>query len=390
MSHLDRRQVLKLFGAAAAASATGAVTGCTSAPQGTAMEQPSGRTITVGLMSPALGPYSKIGDDITKGFKLYLEDNANRLGRHYVDLKTAEEGATAESAVAAVKSLLAQSPIALAGVASPGSLTAVAGAVESAKVPLVGCGVAPATLTTQLFIWRVSQVAGEAGQAMAPYAWAQGRRAYVMNEDNPTAAAEVEEFRTLFRDLGGDIVGESQGRGSYIPRMQQAVNLGANSIFAAYTGPDALAVLEAYRSAEVPIKLLGPGSLTETIDLTKLSGLPPRVYTAMYYAPDLDNEVNRRFVSSYHKKHGVQPSTYAMAAHDSAATLDRGLRLIDDDLTPASLNRAFSLLGQMESPRGVWAFNVKRTPQQKWFLRRLRQDGQVPANLLDTDLTVLS
>ena len=44
----------------------------------------------------------------------------------------------------------------------------------------------------------------------------------------------------------------------------------------------------------------------------------------MYYAPDLDNEVNRRFVSSYHKKHGVQPSAYAMAAYDSAAGAGQG------------------------------------------------------------------
>src|SRR5688572_27017582 len=100
--HLDRRQVLKLFGTLAAAGATGAVAGCTSQPEGSAMEQPSGQTITVGLMAPALGPYAKIGDDISKGFKLYLETHAGLLGRHKVDLKIAEEGATAEAASAAV------------------------------------------------------------------------------------------------------------------------------------------------------------------------------------------------------------------------------------------------------------------------------------------------
>jgi branched-chain amino acid transport system substrate-binding protein len=100
--------------------------------------------------------------------------------------------------------------------------------------------------------------------------------------------------------------------------------------------------------------------------------------------------VNRRFVSSYHTTLGVQPSAYAMAAYDSASVLDRALRLAGEDLTPAALNRAFSLLGQMESPRGIWAFNINRTPQQKWFLRKLRFDGQVAANMLDADLAVLS
>jgi branched-chain amino acid transport system substrate-binding protein len=251
--------------------------------------------------------------------------------------------------------------------------------------------VAPATLINKLFVWRVAQVEGEAGRALAPYAFGEGiGTAYVLRDQTPTAAVEAREFGAALADLGGRVIGESVGLGGYAGRLQQAANSGANSIFASFTGADALALLQAYRATNQAHKLLGPGTLTETADLTKLGRLPDRVYTAMYYAPDLDNEVNRRFVSSYHKKHGVQPSSFAMAAHDCAAVLDRALRLAGDDLTPAALNRAFSLLGQMESPRGVWAFNINRTPQQKWFLRRLRMDGQVPANLLDTDLAVLS
>jgi branched-chain amino acid transport system substrate-binding protein len=390
VSQLDRRQVLKMFAASAAAGVTGGVAGCATTPLGTQMEQPSGRTITLGLLSPALGPYSKVGDDITKGFKLYLEDHGKLLGRHYVDLKTAEEGATPESAVAAMKSLLAKSPLAVAGVASPTSLAAVASSIEGAKVPLVSCGISPATLTTALFIWRVSHVEGEAGRAAAPFARGEGGRAYVIYEESATAAEEARQFMEAYRDVGGQIAGESRGKGGHSLRLQQAANQGADVIFAAVSGNDAGNLLEAYRVADLRQKLVGPGSLTETVDLTKMTRLPQEVYTAMYYAPDLDNEVNRRFVSSFHKQHGVPPSTFAMAAYDTAATLDKALRLTPNDLTPAALNRAFSLLGQLDSPRGIWAFNIKRTPQQKWFMRKLRLDGQVPANLLDTDLTVLS
>jgi branched-chain amino acid transport system substrate-binding protein len=79
-----------------------------------------------------------------------------------------------------------------------------------------------------------------------------------------------------------------------------------------------------------------------------------------------------------------------MSAYDSASVLDKALRLIDEVPSPEGLNRAFSLLGQIESPRGTWAFNHNRSPQQKWYLRKLRLDGQLPANLLDADLAVLS
>jgi branched-chain amino acid transport system substrate-binding protein len=388
---LDRRQVLKMFGAVAAAGAAGGLSGCgTDTPSGT-MEQPSGRTITVGLIAPAVGAYRKMGDDITKGFKLYLEDHANLLGRHYVNLITEDEGNSADTTTAAVGKLLKESPIALAGIASPTSLTAAANAVESAKVPLVTAAAAPTALTNKLFVWRVSQVEGEAGRALGPYARGEGTTAYVIRDDTGTSQQEAREFRDSFAEAGGQVIGESVGTGGYAGRLQQARNSGASSIFASYSGNDALAMLQAFRaSGIVDRKLLGPGSLTETTDLSKLGRMPDRVYTAMYYAPDVDNEVNRRFVSSYHKKHGVQPSAYAVAAHDCASVLDKALRLMGEDLTPAALNRAFSLLGQMESPRGIWAFNINRTPQQKWFLRRLRFDGQVAANMLDADLAVLS
>ncbi len=386
--HLGRRQVLKIFGAMAAVGATGAAAACTSEPQGTAMEQPSGKTIKIGLISPALGPYSKIGDDIQKGFKLYLQDHNNLLGRHRVDLRSAEEGASPASAIAAAKDLLEQGVLALAGVANPASLGAIAPAIQTAKVPLVSANASPGALTSGFFIWRASHVEGEAGRALAPYARAGGETAFVLREDTPTAREEAAGFGKAFVDLKGSIIGESIGRGSFANRLQAARF--ADVIFASYMGADAVALLDAYRVSGLDAKLLGPGSLTETADLTKLTALPDNVFTSMYYAADLDNEENRRFVSSFHKVHGIQPSGYAMAAHDCASVLDKALHLVEGDPSPAALNQAFSLLGQIDSPRGTWTFNINRTPQQKWYLRKLRYDGQVAANLLDADLAVLS
>ena len=148
-------------------------------------------------------------------------------------------------------------------------------------------------------------------------------------------------------------------------------------------------MLQTYRSSGLGIKLLGTADLTETVDLATIGPLPQQVYTSMFYAPDLDNASNRRFVTQYHRAHGVQPSGYAMAAYDSACVLGRALSLVPETPTGARINQAFSLLGQIESPRGIWTFNINRSPQQKWYLRRLHLDGMVPSNLLDTDLAVL-
>ena len=391
MPVLDRRQFLRVFGAVAAVGATGGLVACSSDTLGAtaAADLPTGLTIGVGLVAPTAGPFAKIGDDIQKGFRLYLDNNQGLLGRHTVQLKVVDEGQSVESAAAAVKGALDAGVVAVAGVANPAALPVLAGSMQEAKVPLVSVNAAPSTLTNALFIWRVSYVEGEAGRALSQYARAEGSRAYLLYEDSTSGRAEADAFRAAFVDLGGIIVGESAGNANFAARLSTIRTSNVNSIFAMHSGADAAALLDAYRAANLPAKLLGTGSLTETIDLTTLGSLPERVYTSMYYAADLDNEPNRRFVSSYHKVHGIQPSGYAMSAYDSASVLDKALRLVEGAPTAAALNQAFSLLGQIDSPRGTWTFNINRSPQQKWYLRKLQLDGMVPANLLDTDLTVL-
>ena len=46
-------------------------------------------------------------------------------------------------------------------------------------------------------------------------------------------------------------------------------------------------------------------------------------------------------------------------------------------------------VGQIDSPRGNWQFNQSRTPQQKWYLREVRRDGQVLSNVLISELGTL-
>jgi len=185
---------------------------------------------------------------------------------------------------------------------------------------------------------------------------------------------------------GGDV----PGKVAFGTRMATAQATQPNVIYAAHTGDVAAALIDAYRTAGITAKLIGPGTLTETTDLTKLSALPSGVYTSMFYATDLDNSPNQVFVASYHKTYGSAPSSFAAAAYDSAFILDHALARQNGATDPEVLDKDLGKLGQMDSPRGVWTFNGNRSPQQRWYLRQLREDGSVPANMVETDLTVLT
>lgn len=400
-STLDRRQLLRLFGAVAAAGATGSLAAACGADVPEDAVQRSGLTIRVGLVVPSSGPLARIGADIDRGFRLFLAANGGLLGPHNVDVRVADEGETPESALSAVQELLNQRVVAIVGVTNPEALPAIALELQNQQVPLVNVHAAPGTLTNALFVWRVGAVLGDAGRALAGYAITRGQRAYFLWDGTLSGNEEADKFLTAFSDLGGTVVNDPRdldsraqyrtpGVDNLADRFAEAVSLDADTIFAAFSGQEAMTVLESYRASGLEIPLLGTASLTETVDLAALGpNLPEGVYTSMFYAPDLDNDANRRFVTEYHRAHGTQPTGYAMAAYDGAAVLSRALALVPGEPTGAQINTGFSSLGQIDSPRGIWTFNINRSPQQKWYLRRLGYDGMVPSNLLDADLTVL-
>jgi branched-chain amino acid transport system substrate-binding protein len=387
---MDRRGVLRLIGGIAAASLSGAAAACATTDTGPELALPNGKTLSLGLIAPMVGPYAAIGADINKGFKLYLDDNQNLLGLYGVDLKVVDEGASVADATTAMKSLLDAGAVAIAGVASPAVLAAVVPQAVSAKVPVLSACSAPVSIDATDFVWRTSSLLGEAGEAAATFARTEGKRAYVLSDGSSSAEAEISGFTSAFSALGGEVAGTATGTDRLSGRISDADKANANIIFAAHSGDSAMALLNAYRSSDVTLKLVGPPSLTESIDLTKLTPLPQRVYTSGFYAPDLDNDSNRRFVARYQKAHGTPPSSAAAAAYDTAMLLDRALGLVSGDPDGNKINDAMKVLGQINSPRGTWAFNLNHSPQQTWYLRQLRVDGQVASNLHESDLAVLS
>jgi branched-chain amino acid transport system substrate-binding protein len=380
-----------MFGAAAVLGASGAAAAaCATEPTDPTAVKPNGLTVKIGLVTPALGPYAKIGDDIEKGFQLYLNDRGGLLGGSKVDLQPAEEGPTPESAAAAVKGLLDDGVLAIAGIANPAALPVLAPMMLDAKVPLVCANTCPSTLTNPDYLWRASSMEGEAGRSLAAYARAEGETAYLFYEDTRSAREEVAAFRAGFTDLGGQIIGDVAGHVSFASRLATAKAAKPGVVYGGHTGADAGALLDAFRTSGIQAKLIGPGTLTETADFTKVAALPDRVYTSMFYASDLDNDANKQFVASYHRAQQVAPSSFAAAAYDCASILDRALSRQNGPVASDVLNKTFASLGQMDTPRGEWVFNGNRSPQQRWYLRQLRADGAVPANLVDTDLTVLT
>ncbi|GAA4678538.1 ABC transporter substrate-binding protein [Phytohabitans rumicis] len=396
MSPLDRRQALKLF---AALGAAGFAAACATDDDADADPQLSDEPVKIGLVAPQTGSLKVVGDDIVNGFQLYLALNQNRLGGHPVELVTADEGGDDKSAKAAIDSLLQQGVLALTGVANSTALGAVRDTIEGAKVPLIASNGVPSSLQGVLYIWSASFVDSDPSQALGSYltgVMPSGDRLTVIAPNSETGQDAVDTFRQAFGPTDSRLTetlwtqpSATASKNFFQATLAQVDTLKPDAVYAFYSGPVAVEFVKQFRARGLDAKIYAPGFFTDGTVLTEMGDEAEGIFTAMNYSSDLNNAANRLFATAYRREHDVAPSASAMASYDSAQVLDRAIRLAGGRPTPQQVNLMLGRVGQIDSPRGTWQFNQPRTPQQKWYLREVRQDGQVLSNVLLSELATL-
>ncbi|RKN46274.1 ABC transporter substrate-binding protein [Micromonospora endolithica] len=401
MSQMNRRRALQLL---AALGTTGLVAACGSDPDTEGEPSSQGSPIKIGLVAPASGGFRAIGDEITNGFQLFLDLHERSLGGHPVELLTADEGDSAKTGKAAVEGLLKQGVLALTGVANPAVMFGIRDTVEQARVPLIGSNASPTSLQSVVYIWRTSYVLDEVGRALARHMQAalspSARVAFLM----PETVSSQDVLRGFRREFGENdrrikdpVVwtenpSNNPSKSVFVSDIERALDRDPTAVLCFYTGEAAVEFIRQLRATGFDGKVYAPGFLTEGRMLESFANNPETalgIETVLNYSADLNNTANRIFASTYRSKHGTSPSTYAMASYDAAQVLDQAIRLTGPNPTPQQLNLTMGKIGQIDSPRGMWQFNQPRTPQQRWYLRRVQLDGQVLSNVLIKELATL-
>ncbi|GIH13089.1 ABC transporter substrate-binding protein [Rugosimonospora africana] len=400
MTQLARRDLLRLIAAAGAAGVTAPMlAACDSGSSTAANTAP----VRVGLLVPQSGPNKAIGDELANGFNLYLSLNGNKLGSHPVTLTVADEGAGGDVAKSAADKLVKQAGVqVMTGVAAASTMSALRDQIEKAQVPLLGTNGSPLELSSPKYIWRTCYVDNEPGQSLGQYIGQNvpgNQKVFVISDDSPSARDEVNGFVGAYQDASGQlelaadplvVPLHSKPDTSLTQAMQQIKESGANTVFAYFADPGAVAFIKAFHDRLSGVTLYCPGFMTETALLTEQKSSANGVYTSLNYSPDLDNDANQLFAAQYRKAYDRDPSTYAMASYDAGGVLASALQLAGGDLSPQSINAAIAQIGEIDSPRGTWQFNQNRTPLQTWYLRQVRPDGAVLSNVLLSDLATLT
>lgn len=391
---LTRRRLLGLFGAAAALPVLSA---CGSSVGGGGAAPAAGGAIKVGLVVPQSGVYAALGEDMTRGWNLWLDANGGKFGDHTVETVAVDEGETPQTGVPAVQRVIQQDNVdVVVGLVNSATALGVKDLLTESKKLLVVTNAGAGALTgpdRTPYIWRTSftnaQIAAAMGTHLAETGFAEG--VFLIAPDYAAGTEVIEGFTTAYTAGGGTIAGEAKPpfgtTSDYQPFLSTIQASGARATFCFFSGAEAITFVQQYAqfglSASIP--LYGSGFLTEGNVLAQQGQAALGVQTTLHYTDQLDNPANTEFVESYTAAYGEGPSTFSVQTYDAANVLNRALATataLDGD----ALATALGGIGAVDdSPRGTWEFDGQ-SPRQNIYLRSVQDAGGTLVNAVVEDL----
>ena len=122
----------------------------------------------------------------------------------------------------------------------------------------------------------------------------------------------------------------------------------------------------------------------DNLSLPALKQTALGVISTQTWSPDLDNEMNRRFVADYKAQFGGYPSFYAAQAYDTMMAIDYAIGKAGSADTEAM--RAVLAKGGIPTTRGALAMNSNQFPIQNIYLRKavMDSDGVATTKVIGT------
>ncbi len=337
--------------------------------------------VRVGLLDPIDGTYAREGREVDSGFRYYLATHDDALGGFHVELRTADEGDSAGSALASAHELVEQDAVdAIVGLVTSKDALGVADYLDALKKPIVitSAGADDLTQVARTSFLRVSDASSQDTMPLGDYACRRlgKRNAAIVAVDSPFGTESAGGFARTYTEAGCRIVQETYvGDDPDWNAVAAKIDRHADLVFVSFSSASAPRFLEAYRASGPKTTIVGTGLITDELVLGEERDTALGAITALHYAATLSNPENEAFRVGYealggHPVSHLVENGYVAAAAISAALEKLPAGPIKGDALAASL-RAVTL----HAPRGELHFDPTGQVVDSVYIRRVRQVG---------------
>jgi branched-chain amino acid transport system substrate-binding protein len=347
------------------------------------------QTVKVGFIGTYSGPGAPQGDQLDKGFKLFMKLNGDKLppGVKVETVVRDDTGPNPDNGKRVAQELIVRDKVHfLVGVIWTPNARAIAPLTAEARVPFISANAAGVDIPYMSpYFARVSFTLWQSCYPLGRWA----ARKY-KSDFAPGHEAE-EAFLKAFKEGGGEIVASVRiplANPDFVPYMQRVKDARPDAVFSFIpAGKQATAIMKAYGDLgldKAGIKFIGPGDLTTDEELQGMGDVALGVITAHHYSAAADRPANKAFVAAYKKEYGEKlfPGFMVVGAYDAMEAIFHVIREQKGKIDPA---RTMELLRRYKnplSPRGPIALDPEtRDVVQNIYLREVRKVGGQLANV---------
>ncbi|HSW07816.1 ABC transporter substrate-binding protein [Aquabacterium sp.] len=367
---------------AAVAAAAALSTSAQNAPQSAPQKAP----LKVGLMLPNTGTFAALGDNIEKGFRLYVNEQGGKLaGREIQYFKVDDESDPAKATDNVNKLIKRDQVDVLVGTVHSGVALAMARAAKESNTLLIVPNAGADAITGAQCapnIFRSSFSNWQPGYATGVVAAQKGyKRAMTITWNYAAGNETVKGFTESFEKGGGKVVKDLSLPFPNVEFQALLTEIAAQKpdvVFAFFAGGGAVKFVKDYDAAGLrkTVPLMGSGFLTDGT-LEAQGAAAQGLITTLHYADDIDTPRNNAFRKGFALAYKANADVYAVQGYDAAQLLGAGLTAVGGDFTkrPEMLYAMGKTV--IGSPRGKFGMSTSRNPVQDFYIREAKGNYNV-------------
>ena len=200
----------------------------------------------------------------------------------------------------------------------------------------------------------------------------------------PNYAAGQDMVAGVERTFKGKIIGKDMtvwpSQRDWSAELSKIKAAKPDGVFTFYPGPAGPAFIKQYQQAglsgEVPLySVFTLDSIS--LPLFQKANMESVLGTKMtqFWAPDMDNEANRKFVTDFQAKYGRYPSFYAAQSYDSIMYIKSAIDAVKGDVLDTDGMRVALEKADFPSVRGPFRMGNNHFPIQNFYERTVVKDA---------------
>jgi branched-chain amino acid transport system substrate-binding protein len=346
--------------------------------------------VRVGYMTTLSGGAGIIGKQMQNAVELALEHKGGRLGGMEAEVIFVDDQRKPDVAKQLANRLVKSDRVdVVAGIIWSNVLMAVMKPITRSDTLLIGSNAGPSPIAGEQChenFFSMSWQNDQTPEAMGKHMQDTGvKSVYLMAPNYQAGKDMLSGFKRYFK---GEIAGEvytKLGQSDFQAELSSLRAAAPETTMVFQPGGMGINFVKQWKQSGLDqVSKLYQVFSVDAVSLPALKDAALGILGTQSWSPDLDNDINRKFVADYKAKHGNYPSFYAAQAYDTILAIDHAIAASGSKNTDQM--REVLAKGNIPTTRGLLKMNSNHFPVQNFYLRDTVKDadGVVTTKVLST------